>query len=198
MWAVQELGIPHERLDVGGSFGGLETAGFAAMNPMRLIPVIDDGGFLLWESNAIVRYLADTYGRGTLAPQDRQSSAVADQWMDWTATSIQPDIITTLFWGLIRTTAAQRNGPAMATAAKRAGERLAILDAHLQDRAYVGGTALSMADIPIGSLMFRYFTLPIARPSLPHVEAWYHRLAARPAYVTAVMVDYSSLKVVGA
>ena len=198
MWAVDELGLPHERIDAGGAFGRTNTPEFAAMNPMRLVPVLDDNGFMLWESNTIVRYLAETYGRGSLAPQDRKAFAIADQWMDWAATTVQPDIITTCFWGLIRTPAAERNVPAIEAAAKRAGERLAILDTVLKDRDYIGGMRLSMADIPIGSLMYRYFDLPITRPSLPNVEAWYARLTARPAYIKNVMVDYSSLKVPGA
>ena len=198
MWAINETGIAHERIDAGGAFGKTNTPEFGAMNPMRLVPVLDDNGFVMWESNAIVRYVAETYGRGSLAPQDRQAFAKADQWMDWTATSVQPDIISTIFWGLIRTPVAERNVAAVDASIKRAGERLALLDAHLVGRDYVGGMTLTMADIPIGSLMYRYFTLPIARPSLPNVEAWYGRLCARPAYKANVMVDYSGLKVPGA
>jgi len=198
MWAVEELGLAHERIDAGGAFGKLDTAEFAALNPNRLIPVIDDNGFHLFESNVIVRYLAETYGRGSLAPQDRQAFARADQWMDWNATTLQPDVIGTLFWGLYRTPAAERNVAAIELAAKRAGEKLAILDKVLAKQEFIGGMRLSMADIPAGTMMYRYFTLPIARPSLPHVEAWYQRLCARPAYQKAVMVDYSGLKVPGA
>ena len=198
IWAVAELGIPHERIDAGGTFGKLDTPQYQAVNPNRLIPAIDDNGFTLWESHAIVRYLADTYGRGTLCPQDRRAYATADQWMDWSHTTIQPDVIATLFWGLIRTPAAERNVAGIEAAAKRAGEKLAILDAHLKGRDYIGGMTLSMADIPVGTLMYRYFTLPISRPSLPNVEAWYARLCARPAYKTHVCVDYSGLKVPGA
>jgi glutathione S-transferase len=198
MWAVGELGLPHERIDAGGAFGRLDTAEYQAMNPNRLVPVLDDDGFTLWESNAIVRYLAETYGRGTLASQDRKSFAHADQWMDWTATTAQPLIITTIFWGLIRTPAADRNHAALAAAIKTAGEKLGLLDAHLAGRDYVGGATLSMADIPIGSLMYRYYTLPIDRPKLPNVEAWYARLQHRAPYRDHVMIDYSGLKVAGA
>ncbi len=198
LWAVDELDVPHERIPAGGAFGLTDTAEYAALNPMRLVPAIDDDGFTMWESNAIVRYLAETYGRGTLAPQDRKAFATADQWMDWNATSLQPDIIGTIFWGLIRTPAAERNTAAIDIAAKRAGERLAILDQHLASRDYIGGMTLTMADIPAGTLMYRYFTMPIPRPSLPNVEAWYARLSARPAYQKNVMIDYSGLKVPGA
>ena len=198
MWAVAELGLPHERIDAGGAFGKLDSPEFKAMNPNGLIPCVDDNGFALWESHAIVRYLADTYGRGTLGPQDRRAYATADQWMDWSHTTIQPEIIATLFWGLIRTPAAERNIAAIDAAAKRAGEKLAILDQRLKGRDYIGGMTLTMADIPLGSLMYRYFTLPVARPSLPDVEAWYARLCARPAYKAHVCVDYMGLKVAGA
>ncbi len=198
LWAVDELDVPHERIPAGGTFGLTDTAEYASINPMRLVPAIDDDGFKMWESNAIVRYLAETYGRGTLAPQDRKAFATADQWMDWNATSLQPDIIGTIFWGLIRTPAAARNTAAIDIAATRAGERLAILDQHLASRDYIGGMTLTMADIPAGTLMYRYFTMPIPRPSLPNVEAWYARLSARPAYQKNVMIDYSSLKVPGA
>jgi glutathione S-transferase len=198
MWAVGELGLPHERIDAGGAFGKLNTPEFAGMNPNKLIPVLDDGGFQLWESNAIVRYLADTYGRGTLAPQDRKAFATADQWMDWNATTIQTDVISTVFIGMIRTPASERNQAAIDLAIKRAGEKLALLDAHLATRAYICGPTLTMADIPIGTLMYRYFGLPIARPSLPNLEAWVARLQARPAYAQHVMIDFAPLKVPGA
>ena len=198
MWAIAELGLPHQRIDAGAAYGKLDTPEYGAMNPNRLVPVLDDNGFILWESNAIVRYLCETYGRGTLASQDRHEFARADQWMEWNATSIQPEVIGTCFLGFIRTAAADRNLAAIEAAAKRAGDRFALLNAHLAIRPYVAGTRLTMADIPLGTMMYRYYTLPIARPSLPNVEAWYARLAARPAYSANVMIEYASLKVPGA
>lgn len=198
MWAIAELGLPHQRIDAGAAYGKLDTPEYGAMNPNRLVPVLDDNGFILWESNAIVRYLCETYGRGTLASQDRHEFARADQWMEWNATSIQPEVIGTCFLGFIRTAAADRNLAAIEAAAKRAGDRFALLNADLATRPYVGGTRLTMADIPLGTMMYRYYTLPIARPSLPNVEAWYARLAARPAYSANVMIEYASLKVPGA
>jgi glutathione S-transferase len=198
MWAVAEMGLPHDRIDAGGAFGQLDTPEFMAMNPNKLIPAINDNGFTLWESQAVVRYLAEAYGRGTLASQDRKTFALADQWMDWSSTTIQPEVIGTCFMGLIRTSAADRNEIAIHASAKRVGEKLALLDAHLAKQPYIGGATLSMADIPAGTLMYRYFTLPIPRPALPNVEAWFARLQARPAYTKHVMIDYSALKVPGA
>lgn len=198
MWTLGELGIAHERIDAGGAFGGTDTAEYAAKNPNRLIPVLEDGDFCLWESEAIVRYLASTYGRGTLMPSDAKTAAHADQWMMFSATSLQPEIIGVCFWGLYRTPASDRNVAAIEASAKKVGDKLAVLDRHLAGRPFVLGDNLTVADISAGSLMFRYFTLPIARPSLPNVEAWYARLGGRPAYRNSVMTDYSSLKVPGA
>lgn len=198
MWAVGELGILHKRIDAGGAFGGLDSEDFIAMNPNRLVPVMDDGGFILWESNAIIRYLASTYGRGGIRPTERKDIARADQWMDWAATSLYGDIISTCFLGLIRTPAVHRDPKAINAAAERAGQKLAILNKHLEGRQYINGANLTLADIPAGTYMYRYFTLPIHRPRLPHVEAWYQRLTERPAYQAHVMIDYASLKVAGA
>lgn len=198
MWTVAELGLKSERVDVGGAFGGLDTAEFARLNPNRQIPVIEDAGVTLWESGAIIRHLSRTYGAGGLYPSDAKAVARADQWMDWALTSIYPDIISSIFIGLIFTPKASRNTAAVETSIARAGERLSVLDADLASRPYMLGDTLTMADIPAGSLMYRYFTLPISRPSLPNVEAWYARLQQRPAYRDHVMIDYSGLKVPGA
>lgn len=198
MWAVSELRLVHERIDAGGAFGKTDTPEFGRLNPNRLVPVLDDEGFVLWESAAIIRYLARTYGSGTLLPLDAKDAARADQWMEWAGTSLYPDLIATVFIGLVRTSAAERNASAIEAAAKRVGERLAVLDGELASRDYILGNTFTVADIPAGALMYRYYTLPIERPKLPNVEAWYQRLAAREAYARHVALDYSSLKVPGA
>jgi glutathione S-transferase len=198
MWAVSELRLVHERIDAGGAFGKTDTPEFGRLNPNRLVPVLDDEGFVLWESAAIIRYLARTYGSGTLLPLDAKDAARADQWMEWAGTSLYPDLIATVFIGLVRTSAAERNQSAIEAAARRVGERLAVLDGELASRDYILGNTFTVADIPAGALMYRYYTLPIERPKLPNVEAWYQRLAAREAYAKHVAIDYSSLKVPGA
>lgn len=198
MFTVGELGLEHERLDYGGQFGKLETPEYGLLNPNRLVPTIDDKGFVLWESNAIVRHLAQRYGRGTLSPADEQTFARADSWMDWSLTSIYQDIITTCFLQLVRTTARERNAGVVEAAARRAGEKLAILDQQLIGRSFIVGEALTIADIAVGTLMYRYFTLAIPRPRLANLEAWYERLKKRPAYQQHVMIEYESMKVPGA
>ena len=198
MWAVAELGIAHERIDAGGPFGGLDTQEYGRLNPNRLVPVIEDNGFVLWESDAIVRYLAAAHGQGRLGAADERQRALADQWMEWASTRLYDDIIPTIFLGLIRKPAQDRDNAAIEAAAKRAGERLAILDAQLAGRTYILGDQPTAADIGCGSLMYRYFRLDIPRPRLGNVEAWYQRLAERKAYKDHVMIDYQAMKVPGA
>ena len=198
MWTIAELGLAHERIDAGGAFGKTDTPEYLAKNPNKLIPTLEDDGFVLWESSAIVRYLARKYGSGTLLPADEQQAARADQWMEWSTTTLYPDLTATIFLGLIRTPAKDRNNAAIETSIQRAGERLAILDGVLANRPYILGDKLTIADIPAGGLMYRYFTLPIERPELPNVAVWYARLTERPEYRDHVMVDYAQLRVEGA
>lgn len=198
MFAVGELGLPHERYDVGGPFGKLDTPEYGMLNPNRLVPTIDDNGFVLWESNAIVRHLAQRYGRGTLSPADEMTFAKADAWMDWSLTTLYSDIITTCFLQLVRTPAKSRDIAAVDWAARRVGQKLEILNRQLMGRAFIVGEQLTIADVAVGTLMYRYFNLAVPRPSLSNVEGWYERLVARPAFKQHVMIDFSPMMVDGA
>lgn len=187
MWCVGELGLTHRRLDVGGAFGGTDTPEYRAMNPMGLIPTIDDGGFVLWESNAIIRYLAGRYGTGSLWPADPQARASADRWMDW-----QVGTVDTALWpafrNLIRTPPEKRDAAEIADAGTRLARYFGILDDELAKRRYLAADHLTVGDIPLGMTTYRYFSLPMKRPSLPNVERWYELLKARPAYRAHVML----------
>ena len=198
MWAVAELGLPHERIDAGGPFGKTDTAEYGAMNPNRLVPVLEDDGLVLWESNAIVRYLAGRYGKAGLMPADFMGAARADQWMDWMLSSLYPDLITTLFQQFVRVTVTERNAALVEAAAQRGREKLTILDKQLAGRPFILGDTLTMADIAVGSLLYRYHTMPIARPSLQNVEAYYQRLTSGKTYQDHVMIDWVAMKIPGA
>lgn len=198
MWAVGELGLPHERIDAGAAFGKLDTPEFGRLNPNHLVPVLDDNGFTLWESSAILRYLSEQYGRGTLAPEGRHAYARADQWMEWSITELYRDIIGVCFLGMIRTAAKDRDTAGIAAAAKRAGDKLGILDRHLDGRTFICGDQPTMADIAVGTMMYRYFNLALERPALGNVEHWYGRLSSRKPYQEHVMVDFQAMKVAGA
>lgn len=187
MWTVAELGLDHERRDVGGAFGGLDTVEYGAMNPNRRIPVLDDGGMLVWESNAVVRYLAAKYDSGGLWPEEPGERSLADRWMDWMITTILPDMHP-IFLGLIRTPEDRRDMAAIAAAAERLGKSFLLFDQHLADRPYVAGDAFTMGDIPMGAACYRYHALPIERPALPNTSAWYDRLQGRDAFREHVMI----------
>ncbi len=187
MWTVGELGLEHRRIDAGGRFGGLDTPEYLAMNPNGRVPTIDDGGLILWESNAIVRYLAARYGAGTLWPEDPAARAAADQWMDWQVTAVLTDLIM-IFWALIRNPPEERDPAAIEAAAKRLAGQWAILDRHLGDRPYVAGEAFTMGDIPVGAACYRYAELEVERPDLPNLDAWYEGLKARAPFRRHVMI----------
>jgi len=194
MWVVGELGIAHERVDAGGSFGGLNEPAFVAMNPMKRVPVIDDGGTIIWESHAIIRYLCAQYGKGRLWSEDAVQRSASDIWMEWTQTSLQPRFINGVFWAFYRTPEEQRDWPAIRQNIQITADLLRILDRHLAGRSFVGGDALTIGDIPPGAQLYRYFQLEIERPSMPNVEAWYERLCSRPAHREHVMVPFDELR----
>ena len=187
LWCAEELGLPFERIDIGGPFGGNRDAAYLAMNPNAVVPTIEDDGFVLWESNTIVRYLAAKHGMGRLCPSDLQRRADGERWMDWQLTTLNKDMVT-LFWGLIRTASDKRDNVAIAGALEALGDIWGRLDRHLADRAFIGGDALTMADIPAGALAYRWFNLQVKRPALPRLEAWYRRLTERPGYAKHVMI----------
>lgn len=191
MWAIGELGVPHVRHDVGGSFGGVDTAEYLALNPNGRIPTIRDGDLVLSESNAVVRYLSRRYGAGSLLPDSVDDQARADQWMDWHKAAPYPPMID-LFWALVRTEPAMRDSHAVGRLSRVLGDTLQILETHMAGRAFVLGDGLTMADIPLGALAYRYFQMDVARPDLPNFTAWYQRLCERPAFREHAMIPFGS------
>ena len=193
MWLVGELAMPHTHTEMGGSFGGLDTPAFRAMNPHGRVPVIDDDGTIVWESHAILRYLAARYGAGRFWSDDPAARALVDRWMDWAQTALQPDFLMGVFWGYYRTPASERNRPAVEASIRRCTAHFRLLDELLGDRPFLLGDRLSLADIPLGTNLYRYFNIDIARPPLPHVERWYRALQERAAYRAHVMIPFDDL-----
>ena len=181
LWCCGEIGIAFEREDVGGEFGGNKSPQYLALNPNGLVPTIDDGGFILWESNAIVRYLSAKHAMGALYPSDLQRRADAERWMDWQQATLGPPM-GILFRGLLRSPPDAIEPNEMKSAERRAAAALAILDAQLARTPYVAGPGLTMGDIALGYAPHRWFKLPIERPDLANLEGWYKRLCDRPAY----------------
>lgn len=192
LWLIEEIGVAYERRDVGGRFGGLDTPQYGRMNPNRLIPVLQHGDLTLWESHAIVRYLAAVFSSGAIWPEDPRVRAEVDRWTDWTATTFQPAWVGA-FWQVVRTPESKRDKAAIEEAIKRTNACFAIMDAALAAHPFLAGEGLSYADIVAGVSLYRWYTMDIERAPFAHVEAWYKRLQERPAFKRGAMVDYSEL-----
>ena len=193
MWLIGELGLTHEHINAGGSAGGLDAPAFLAMNPHGRIPVIADGAATVWESHAVLRYLAARYGAGRFWSHDPAERAVIDGWMDWSQTALQPDFLGGVFWGFYRTPEDKRDWPSIKTALSRCATHFGKLDRLLQGRSFLLGEALSLADITAGTSLYRYFELEIDRPSLPQVERWYRTLQQREAFRTHIKIPFGEL-----
>ncbi|TXF11325.1 glutathione S-transferase family protein [Pelomicrobium methylotrophicum] len=181
LWCAEELGLPYQRIDAGMEYGVVNTAEYRKLNPNGLVPTLEDGNLVLWESNAIVRYLAARYGAGSLWPTDPAVRADSDKWMDWQVSTLWTRL-RPVFWGLIRTPPEKRNAQEIETAYQKTREAFAILDQALAGRQYVAGDAFTMGDIALGVAAQRWFNLPVERPAAPNLEAWYQRLRERPAF----------------
>lgn len=183
-WAAEELGLAYEHIPAGGTFGITKDAAYRAMNPNGLVPCLEDDGVILWESNAIVRYLAAKHGK--LWPSDPARRAVGDKWMDWANGTFHP-ALRNAFIGLIRTPPEKRDQAAIEASVQNTAKVLAMVDEALARQPYLSGDEFAMGDIPLGSYVYGWYGLPLERPVLPHVDAWYERLKQRPAFRTAVM-----------
>jgi glutathione S-transferase len=194
VWALEEIEADYELEERGGRFGGLDDPAYLAMNPNALVPTIRDGDLILWESSAIVRYLAAKYAEGLLYPTDPGDRALVDQWADWTNTRFQPAWIG-VFWAAYRTKAEKQDKAVIAKNLAEAGKCFAILDRQLSDKQFLAGDSLTYADIIAGASLYRWYTMPdIERPENPAVAAWYERLQERPGFRTGVMVPYDELR----
>ena len=186
VWALNEMGVSYERLDVGGEFGVVNEPPYLAMNPNARVPTMEEDGFILWESNAIVRYLTAKHDTGGLYPSDPQVRASADRWMDWQHTSVG-QYITPIFWGLVRTLENERDLALIESSRLGMIAAMQILNNNLSNKNFVAGEAFTMGDIPLAIHVYRWFRLIQDRPRMEHLENWYDRLAKRSAFKTHVL-----------
>jgi glutathione S-transferase len=194
LWLVGELGLEHEHIPAGGDFGRLDEPSFRTMNPHGKVPVIEDGETIVWESHACLRYLAARHGQGRFWADDPAHRSAIDGWMDWSHTTLQPDFLMGIFWGYYRTPEAQRDWAAINHSLARCAAHFGLLDRMLADRPFLLGDRFSLADIPIGTALYRYFELDIDRPALPNVTGWYERLQQRASYREHVMLPFGELR----
>jgi glutathione S-transferase len=178
--AAQLLQLPFERVDAGAAFGITKTPDYLARNPNALVPLLEDGGFDLWESNVIVRYLCARHAPGSLYPEELQRRFDAERWMDWQQTTLNP-AGRDAFVQWIRTPAEKRDERAIAASVAATEPLLAMLDAHLARHAFLAGDTLTMADIPVACEMHRWWGLPMEAPAHPNLSRWYDGIRALPA-----------------
>lgn len=192
LWALDELGLEFEHEVVGGPHGGLDRPDFAALTPVRRVPVLQDGTVSLWESHAILRHLGRAYGRLFAAENARQAAQI-DQWMDYVLATVQPPMIV-IFWQLVRLAPDERSAGKLAEARRDLDAATGILDQQLADSEWLAGDRFSLADIAAGTLMYRYYDLDFPRPARPALRRWTDALEARPAYRERVMTSYDELR----
>ncbi|MGL4233953.1 MAG: glutathione S-transferase family protein [Casimicrobium sp.] len=192
LWTLDELDVEYERRNAGGSFGGLEAPEFLAMNPNGLVPVLRDEQGSIWESNAIVRYLCAKHSPDDLWLSEPYSRSLADRWIDWAGTTLQQNFMR-LFWGYYRTPALERDPQDVQQWLNRCQRNFRILDTHLAKHDFLAGSRFTIADIPAGATLHRYFEmgLPVERPT--NVLAWFARLNERPAYRANIVQPFNEL-----
>ena len=181
LWCCAELGIEYERVDLGGPFGGNQDPEYLAMNPNGLVPTVKDGDLILWESNTICRYLCATRNGESLYPKEPGPRANVERWMDWQLSSIGPPMGTLLF-GLIRTRPEERDHAVIEAARRKALAAWTIVDEALEDRPYLAGGGLTLAEITLGTLVYRWHAFSIERPLLKNLRAWYERMREHPPF----------------
>jgi glutathione S-transferase len=190
LWCCEEMNLMYQRIDAGGPFGVVDTPQYRQLNPNSLVPTIEDDGFVLWESNAIVRYLAAKHSAGDLWPDDLRTRADTDRWMDWNNTTFWP-ALRPLFMGLVRTPPEKRDPSALEDSRIKTAGALAMIDTHLSSCEFLAGERFTMGDIALGCGIWRWMSLPIERPELTNVKRWFDTLAKRPAYQAVVMQPLS-------
>jgi glutathione S-transferase len=194
LWFVGELGLSYEHVPAGGAFGRLSDADFRALNPNGLVPVIQDGDTTVWESHAILRYLAAEYGGERYWALSAADRSLQDRWLDWCQSLWDPAFGTGIFWGLYRTPEKDRDWTRIEKSLERCAELASVVERQLAGHQFLTGECLALGDFPLGASLYRYFSLEIERPSSPRMESWYARLASRPAYQEHVMVPFGDLK----
>ena len=186
IWSLNEMNVPYERRDAGGDFGIVNDPAYLAMNPNARVPTMEENEFILWESNAIVRYLTAKHDTGGLYPSDPKICAMADRWMDWQHTSVG-QFITPIFWGMVRTPEKNRDLTLLEKSRLGMIDVMQILDDNLSTKKFVAGDEFTMGDIPLGIFVYRWFRLIQDRPKMEYLENWYARLTQRPAFATHVL-----------
>ncbi|MBV8767584.1 MAG: glutathione S-transferase family protein [Hyphomicrobiales bacterium] len=187
MLCIEELDLPHERIDAGLAYGIVDTPEYRARNPNGLVPTLDDDGFVLWESNAIVRYLAAKHASGSLWPDDPRGRADADRWMDWQTTALQP-AMGPAFMHLVRLPPEKRDPKAVEPSRQKTEDCMAIMENVLGNQRFIAGDRMTVGDIALAPAVHRWLNLPVTRQRRPYIERWYGEIMGRPRAARALIL----------
>jgi glutathione S-transferase len=181
LWCCAELDLPFDRVDHGGPFGGNRDPEYLKLNPNGLVPTVIDGDLVMWESNTICRYLAATRGGERLYPKDPAARTHVERWMDWQL-SVVAGPMGQLLFGLIRSKPEAVDHAAIEAARRRALTAWTIVDDAVKDQPFLAGDNLTLAEIVLGTQIYRWFNFPIERLELSNLRAWYERMSGRPGF----------------
>ena len=195
LWCLAELDLDHLRIDAGFTYGVVNSEAYLAMNPNATVPSLQDGDqAAMWESGAILRYLASRYGHESFWPSAAADRATIDQWAEWSKLNVAGKFTGPIFWQVVRTPEARRSLSAITQASKTLHGYLEIANTQLSRNTYLAGEAFTLADIQLGHCLYRYFDIDLERQPLPHLDRYYDLLSKRPAFQKHIQVDYSELK----
>lgn len=195
MWCIGELALPYKRHDVGHKYGGTDSDEFYALNPNRTVPVLQDGtNPPLWETGAILRYLASRYGSESFWPADLLAKTEIDRWAEWAKLNIAQAFTAPIFWRVVRTPKEKRDVDAIKSAVDYFESKLQIAENRLAKHIFLVGNELTLADIQFAHVLYRYYDINIGRKEFRNVRDYYLRLTARPAFREHVMVSYDELR----
>ena len=196
MWCVGELGLEFDRTDAGFTYGVVDTPEYRAINPNGTVPTVIDGDNPpLWETGAILRYLAGKYGSDAFWPKEPYARANVDRWAEWSKINIASNFTAPVFWRTVRTAPSRRDPAAIDDALRKLGVFLDVAETHLAHQRYLADDHFTLADIQFGHCLYRYFDIDIDRADRPNLRRYYETLAERPAYREHVMISYEELRV---
>lgn len=194
LWCLGELDLEFERIDAGFTYGVVDTESYRRMNPNGKVPSLQDGSAEpLWESGAILRYLASRYADATFWPTDLNSRSHIDKWAEWSKINIAGNFTGPIFWQVVRIPGNRRDPAQIQSSLDALTQYLRIADLQLADNTFLAGDDFSLADIQFGHCLYRYFDVAIDRVELPNLSRYYRLLCARPNFRQWVMADYSEL-----
>ncbi len=195
MWCLAELDLDCSRLDAGLTYGVVDTPEYRAMNPNGRVPTLQDGGNTpIWESGAILRYLANTYGPDPFWPSDPVERVRVDQWAEWAKINVALEFTSPVFWRVVRTPSSRRDQAAIDAAVSYLTGNLAIADEQLRTNLFLAGNDFTLADVQFAHCLYRYFDINIERRSLPNLERYYSLVSERVAFQRHVQVSYEELR----